>query len=512
MSAKKRIFISSVQKELELERAAVASLVATDPFLLQHCVPVLFEKEPPAARPAPKGYLETLHGCALYVLIIAHEYGQLDGELSATHHEYRLAQKLKLPTIVFLKGAQDEARNAEAKAFFAETKKDGYKYVRFHDREDLKPAMLEALRCALADVFGLKATSADVSESEQLIDAASTFESTVLANVSVESLDQALLDRFNQQTVSGDPERIWRSPAEALQTRGLAVPGQEKNTFRATAAALLLFGPSPAFRFPQCEILADAYDETRVSGRPKGQVTINAPLAHVLDHALKFIDDHTFHPRRVVGLNNLRLDEYPVAALREALVNAVAHRSYDDAARKIFVRVFSDRVEISSPGYPPKPLTLAKLRRGGYKPCSRNPLIAQTLATLGVMEQRGSGFARMQDAMLNHGLEVPLFGQQDGFFIVTLPGPAGNYDRLILPAGVSGPITAAVEEQLNKRQRAILLHAQKSGAVTSGWCRKRFDVAYQTVNRDLGALVDLNLIQAVGRGRSTRYVLRSAGD
>ena len=57
----------------------------------------------PAARPAPKGYLETLHGCALYVLILANEYGQLDGELSATHHEYRLAQKLKLPTIVFLK-------------------------------------------------------------------------------------------------------------------------------------------------------------------------------------------------------------------------------------------------------------------------------------------------------------------------------------------------------------------------------------------------------------------------
>ena len=71
-----RIFISSVQKELELERAAVAGLIATDPFLLQHCVPVLFEKEPPAARPAKQAYLATLRGCALYVLIIANEYGQ----------------------------------------------------------------------------------------------------------------------------------------------------------------------------------------------------------------------------------------------------------------------------------------------------------------------------------------------------------------------------------------------------------------------------------------------------
>jgi hypothetical protein len=53
MSAKKRIFISSVQKELELERAAVAGLIATDPFLLQHTTPVLFEKEPSPPHPAP---------------------------------------------------------------------------------------------------------------------------------------------------------------------------------------------------------------------------------------------------------------------------------------------------------------------------------------------------------------------------------------------------------------------------------------------------------------------------
>ena len=52
MPEKKRIFISSVQKELELERAAVAGLITIDPFLLQHCVPLLFENEPPPSRPA----------------------------------------------------------------------------------------------------------------------------------------------------------------------------------------------------------------------------------------------------------------------------------------------------------------------------------------------------------------------------------------------------------------------------------------------------------------------------
>ena len=439
------------------------------------------------------------------MLIIANEYGQPDGEISATHHEYRLAQTLKLPTVVFLKGAKDDTRSKEVQALIAETKKDGFTYKRFHDREDLKPLMLQALRRALVDEFKLKATPAEISESENLIEAASAFEAAVITGPVADLLDQDLLTGFNQRMATNDVDRVFRSPWEALQSRGLAVRDLQHDTYAPTAAAWLLFARLPADRFPQCELLADAYDDTRVSGRPKGQVTINAALPLALEQALKFVDDHTFHPRRVVGLNNLRLDEYPVAALREAMVNAVAHRSYDDRSRKVFVRVFSDRVEISSPGYPPQPLTLAKLRRGGYRPCSRNPLIAQTLATLGVMEQRGSGFARMHDAMLNHGLHAPKISQEDGFFVVTLPGPAGNYERLTLPVGVTGPITPAVEAQLSERQKKMVGLFAAGEELTSRRCEKEFGVSRPMTAKDFAGLVHLGLAEKVGSGRSTRY-------
>ena len=503
-----RIFISSVQKELELERAAVAGLIATDPFLLQHCVPVLFEKEPPAARPAPRGYLATLRGCDVYVLVIANEYGRPDGDLSATHHEYREAQTLKLPTIVFLKGDKDDTRSTEVRALIAEAKTDGYKYVRFHDREDLKPLMLAALRRALAEEFNLKATPGDVTESQQLIDAASTFEAAVLADVPGKAFNETLLAQFNRLTAANGDEAAGRSGGQALVSRGLAVPGKAPDTFQATTAAYLLFAERPANRFPQCEILADAYDDTRISGRPKGQDSINEPLPTVLERALKFIDEHTFHPRRVVGLNNVRLTEYPEAALREALVNAVAHRSYDDRARKVFVRVFSDRVEIASPGYPPQPLTLAKLRKGGYRPCSRNPLIAQTLATLGVMEQRGSGFARMQDAMLNHGLDAPKLSQEDGYFVVTLAGPAGNYDRLKVPADAPLTVPLSVQARLTKRQQQMMAALVGGGVLTSKKVQQRFKISAPVAHEDFKRLIAEGLIEKLGAGRATRYWLR----
>jgi predicted HTH transcriptional regulator len=503
-----RIFISSVQKELEFERAAVAGLITTDPFLVQHCVPVLFEKEPPAARPTRQGYLATLRDCALYVLILANEYGQPDGDLSATHHEYREAQKLKLPTVVFVRGAKDDARSPEVRALIDEIKKDGYKYVRFHDREDLKPLMLEALRRALAEEFSLKATKAEVAESDQQIDAASTFETAVLADVPIDRLDGELMAAFNQRVgTSNDIAEYVGTGYETLHARGLAVRGERHDSFLPTAAAFVLFAPHPVGRFPQCQLLVDAYDEPRITGRPKGQLNLDAPLPRALEQALKFVDAHTFHPRRVVGLNNLRLDEYPVAALREALVNAVAHRSYEDRSRKVLLRIFSDRVEISSPGYPPRPLTLAKLRRGGYRPCSRNPLIAQTLATLGLMEQRGSGFARMREAMLNHGLAEPAFSQQDGFFVVTLPGPSGNYDRLKVPAHAVGTVTPALEAQLNARQRKMVRWLAAGAELTGGACEARFGVTRPVVTKDFARLIELGIARQVGRGRSTRYRL-----
>lgn len=504
-----RIFISSVQKELELERAAVAGLISTDPFLLQHGAPVLFESEAPPPLPAKRPYLEALRDCAVYVLMIANEYGQPDGEISATHREYRLAQRLKLPTIVFLKGAKDDTRSPEVRALIAETKKDGYTYKRFHDREDLKPLMLQALQRTLAEIFGIQATAAEKSEGEQLIEAASTFESTVLSDIPIEMLDQDLLTNFNHCTAANTAEQDFRSAGQALHARGLAVRTPKSDKFLTTAAAYLLFGHHPANRFPHSEILADAYDDVRVTGRPKGQIGINAPLSFALAQALKFVDDHTFHPRRVVGLNNVRLDEYPVSALREVLVNAVAHRSYDDTSRKIFVRIFRDHIEVASPGYPPQPLTLAKLRRGGYRPCSRNPLIAQTLAALSVMEQRGTGFARMREAMLNHGLDEPKIDQQDGFFVVTLPGPAGNYDRIRTPENAGGLVTPAIETRLNERQKKIVIEVQKAGTVASGWCRKEFGITYDTANRDLLSLVKSGVLLRVGRGRATKFKLNT---
>ena len=226
-----------------------------------------------------------------------------------------------------------------------------------------------------------------------------------------------------------------------------------------------------------------------------------------IDRALAFIDRNTRHPMRIVGLNRVSLNEYPVEALREALVNAIAHRLYEDAGRKIMLEVFSDRVVISSPGLPPSPITLAILRKGKYRPCSRNPVLAQCLSYFHRIEERGSGFRRMRDQMLNHGLDQPLLGTDTGYFQISFPGPSDNIERLRVPE-TQMLVTPSIEAQLNGRQKKILAHVVESGSVTSGWCFKEFGVVYNTAYRDLNALVNLGVIKQEGRGRGVKYTIQ----
>ena len=502
------VFVSSVQKELEHERIAIASLITTDPFLLQHCEPVLFERLPASGKPRAQPYLACLDSCRIYLLLVAREYGRPDGDLSPTHHEYRRAQERKLPSLVFIKGdsSNDKNREAPTQEFFRKIREAGHTYKRFIDREDLKPEVRAALLHVLKESFHIAPTNDEAVGGREQIEAASPFEATPLPGVSVAVLDKELLGRFVEQAGLSTEARAREDFIESLlHARGLLWQNEPKTGYFATAAANVVFGPRPADGFPQCEIFVDAYAGTTVTGQPRGQANLNLPLPRALEEIMAFIDRHTFHPTRVIGINNVTLDEYPSRALREAVVNAVAHRDYADAGRKVSVQVFSDRVVISSPGLPPSPLTLAKLQRGSYRPCSRNPVIAQTLAALRLMEQRGSGFARMREAMLDHGLETPSFTEQDGYFVVTFPGPNGSYERLKVSSEARGLIAPSIEAQLNERQRKILEQAQRTGAVTNKWVQETLAVVRDTAFRDLQGLVDLKLLHVVGGGRSTRY-------
>jgi ATP-dependent DNA helicase RecG len=510
MSEKLNVFVSSVQKELEDERVIIQNLLNTDPFLSAHCSPILCEFEPASPEKALEGCLKSLGGCHVYLLIVAAEYGTLVGKLSITHSEYRRAKVKKLPVLAFIKGDRKVKREEGTEALLRELDADGPKYKRFGNVIELQKEVRAALVRLLKEQFGITPSTDENEIAQQTIEATSTFESQPLQRLRWSDLDHEVARRLIAAADGKDPEKL--SPGDLLNgssKRGLVWFDPDSREYYATSAGIVLLAKDPSAVFPQCRILADAYRGTEADGQPGDHEDIRGPMPSAIDRAIAFIDRNTRHPMRVVGLNRVRLDEYPVEALREALVNAVAHRQYEDAGRKIILEVFADRVVISSPGLPPSPITLANLRKGKYRPCSRNPVLAQCLSYFHRLEERGSGFRRMRDQMFNHGLDQPLLGTDTGYFQVTFPGPGENLDRIRVPE-TRLTITPAIEAQLNARQKDILKHILESGKVTRRWCVEEFSVANDTAGRDLKQLSELGLIVSQGRGRAVSYVLRTS--
>lgn len=511
MNQKLYIFVSSAQRELEDERVIVQNLLNTDSFLSAHCLPVLYEYEPASPDKALEGCLKSLDGCHVYLLIVAVQYGTHVGKLSITHTEYRRAKEKRLPVLAFIKGDRSVKRDEGTVSFLKELDADGPKYKRFGNVIDLQKEVRAALVKLLKDRFGLTPSSDENEIATQTIEATSPFESQPLTRIQWKELDHVVVRHLVSRAEGKRPEELSASNLLAgASLRGLVWRETDSGEHFATAAGIVLFAKDPSAVFPQCRILSDAYRATEPDGDPRDHEDIRGPMPAAIDRAIAFIDRNTRHPMKVVGLNRVRLDEYPVEALREALVNAVAHRQYEDAGRKIMIEVFYDRVVISSPGLPPAPITLASLRKGKYRPCSRNPLLAQCLSYFHRIEERGSGFRRMRDQMLNHGLDQPLLGTDTGYFQVSFPGPGDNLDRIRVPEKQL-LVTPAIEAQLSDRQRKIVKQVMESGSVSTGWCMKTLNVVRDTAHRDLVTLVKLKILVPKGAGRSATYVLKQGG-
>jgi predicted HTH transcriptional regulator len=505
---KLRIFVSSVQRELENERLTVLSLVTTDSFLMAHCEAVLYEFAPASPAVSTRECLDLLDACDACLSIVGREYGHTVGDASITHLEYRRAKERSLPVLAFIKGAGDAERDTGTRSWLSEIRADNIKYKRFGNILELQREVRASLLKLLRERFGVSPSSEQETISEQTIDATSPFESQPLKRLKVQNLDMALARRMTARADSRtEPGLSDADVLESMLIRGLIWFDSDSREYFGTAAGIVLLGKDPSAVFPQCRFLCDAYRSNLPDGDPSDQEDVRGPVPIAIDRVISFVDRNTRHPIRIVGLERVRLDEYPSEALREALVNAVAHRNYEDAGRKIMVEVFSDRVVVSSPGLPPKPLTIQKLRSGRYKPCSRNPVLAQALSHFHRIEERGSGMRRMHDQMISHGLGAPILTEDTGYLQVVFTGPGNDIKRLKIPRTTSAQSSLGeAASTLNPRQKKMAKLLVRGEELTSRRCQELYGVSRDTANGDFDLLATLGIAQRKGAGRSTIYV------
>ena len=195
-----------------------------------------------------------------------------------------------------------------------------------------------------------------------------------------------------------------------------------------TLAAVLNFGIFPQGFFPQLGITAIVVPGTEIgdvdhdSARFIDNKRIGGTITEMVDEALNFCRRNM----KVKTINNkktgIRTDktEYPVDALREAILNALIHRDYSIHTEGTPVQIdfFTDRVEIHSPGSLYGRMSVEQL--GIARPDLRNPALAVMAEILTAAEHRYSGIPTMRNAMKEYGLPAPKFENRRNEFVVTL--------------------------------------------------------------------------------------------
>ncbi len=303
---------------------------------------------------------------------------------------------------------------------------------------------------------------------------------------------EATLDDLDLEKVRAYADALGEPDALGLLVRRRCVMRRGAN-FQPTHAGLLLFGREPQRWVSGAEILCARFQGTTMGDAFERQ-TIGGTLPEQIRRAEAFLNEHLPRYAQLRAWQRTEVAPYPPGVLREAVVNAVAHRDYRLSGDQIRVLIFADRVEVRSPGRLPGHVTLQNLLRERY---SRNEAIVQVLADMGFIERLGYGIDRMVRAMREAGQPEPVFEESEASFSVTL------YAK-------GEPITDALPlSPQQQRIQKMLAFLQQHGRITNRDYQELCPgVNPETLRRDFAEMVERGVILRVGDKRGTYYILK----
>jgi len=318
------------------------------------------------------------------------------------------------------------------------------------------------------------------------------FEARIVSGASLDDLDPGRIESY-LDGVEGLTGAEWQ---KALLARGcLAQPAGAASP---TYAGMLLFGRQPQRFLHNAKTIL-----VRYAGQQMGDEFLRQEASGTLPEQIRqaeaFVSANMRRGMRLRGLVREETMEYPMPVVREAIVNSIAHRDYAVRGEGIRLLMFSDHMQIYSPGRLPGHITLDNLVSERF---SRNEAIVQVLSDMGFVEQLGYGIDRMVAIMAEAGLPAPVFEETVAGFRVIL---RGRGEELVS----SEPAPRWGNRVLTARQEQALAYVAQHGRITNREFHELVpDVSDERIRRDLADLVDQGLIMKVGDRKATYYILK----
>jgi len=488
---KYKIFVSANQKELRDERYGVKEIIINNSTLREFFDVFLFEDLPAKGKSPTSTYLKQVDDSDIYIGIIGNEYG-IKGrdDLSPTEREFRRSIRPgpRKEILIFVKGRNDSNRDKDTQKFIS-TIKNSFIYKRFANIDELKAQVLNSLISYLDEKGKLSKTP---------------FDQSTCRDASYEDLDEQEVRDFSENRPVKLKVDIPKISVRDVLLKTIKVVKKENGKLKPTNAGLLFFGKDPSEYIPQSEIrIARFKGFTRTEFVDSKE--IKAPIYKMLDEVELFFRRNTRLASKIVEFKRVEIPEYPYEAIREAAINAIAHRDYTYRYSPIMFSIFDDRIEISSPGGLLPGLDIKRLE--GHH-ATRNKIICHIFHETKDMEKFGTGIGKMKRLMKENGLSEPEFLEEGNFFVAKFYGPGDRILDLVPSIPKERQIDLR-ELGFNDRQIEVLrLMLNEGQTFTNRKYREMFKVTNKTAANDLNNLVKKEMAQVKGRGRSIQYLAK----
>ena len=255
------------------------------------------------------------------------------------------------------------------------------------------------------------------------------------------------------------------------------------NNNKLTNAAVLLFGKNPQKLFKKSTVRIGLFkgctEELII-----GDKTISGNLFKQFQEAETAIKSFINVRYEIKDFIRDDIWDYPLVAIREALLNALIHRDYFDNNSDIQIKIFDDHIWFYNPGDLYGGLTIEQLKSNHHPSKARNSLIMDVIYRAGYVEQFGTGIKRMAQACINQGLPVPNFELSNSGFVLQIDKEYNN---------------------INERQKKAIRYITSNKYITNSIYQEINNTTRETSKRDLAKLLNLNIVETFSDGRYLKY-------
>ena len=454
-----RIFISSVQREFAKERRALAEMIRKDMLLGTFFDVFLFEEMAAQNRSAKSVYLDEVRNSDIYLGLFGCEYGFEDAEgVSPTEREYDLATECGKYRLAFVKRIAAHNRMPKERTLIAKVEREVTRKS-FSSLAMLKKMVYEALFRYLQDRDIVNVRPFDGSYS---------------LGVKLEDLDPERIANFVRMVrVAG---KVTFAPGISTTEILSRLGAFDAGTGKIANAAALLFAKNPALFRPSWELKClQLWGTTFEKPFPSYHIyhgTVFEQIDQALDFVMSRVDHWVGARDAAKSAQAPARSEFPIEAVREAIVNAVCHRDYTDDG-SVQVMLFRDRLEVLNPGTLPRGWTAANLlQTHDSKP--HNGILATAMQWAGYVEKSGYGTEDIVRKCKAWGLRVPEYHPSAVDFRLVLwrkevkdPCDSTQGGGVVGERGVESSVSMGVESDEKKTVKSRVLGSTRRLIPTS---------------------------------------------